>query len=214
MASKCLYLPNYVDLGAFPAPAPGRLRLRYRARKLLFLRRLEPPRGARFFVEVCKLLRDEGLEYTAELCGWGNERQMVESMIKEQRLESHVRLSESRLEDAAAVADTASISVIPSQWSEGTSLSAVESIAQGIPIIASDVGGLPNIVIPGFNGYICPCSTHHFAVHIRRLLHNEDEYLRLAHNCLTLRDAFSFDRWITSLMRHLVDRGIIPNSAG
>ncbi len=210
LASRCLYLPNYVDLTAFPAPTPGRLLQRFRSRKLLFLRRLEAPRGAGFFVEVCKLLRDEGVKYTAELCGWGTELQMTEALIAKHRLESHVRLSDGTLEQAAAVADTATISVVPSQWSEGTSLSAIESIAQGIPVIATDVGGLPNVVISGFNGYICPCNTKEFAIQIRELLDNEDEYLRLAHNCLTLRDAFSFERWATELTKHLIERGIIP----
>lgn len=211
LASKCLYLPNYVDLNAFPAPTPGRLLQRFRCRKLLFLRRLEAPRGARFFVEVCKLLRDEGVEYTAELCGWGSERQMIAALIAGHHLESHVRLSEGTLEGAAAVADAATISVVPSQWSEGTSLSAVESIAQGIPVVATDVGGLPNVVIPGFNGYICPCTTKEFAAQIRDLLDNEDEYVRLAHNCLTLRCVFSLERWARELINHLAQRGIVPS---
>ncbi len=210
LASKCLYLPNYVDLNAFPAPPPGRLLQRFRSRKLLFLRRLEAPRGARFFVEVCKILREDGVKYTAELCGWGSERETIESLIVTYGLESHIRLSEGTLEDVADVADTATISVVPSLWSEGTSLSAIESIAQGIPVVASDVGGLPNAVLSGFNGYICPGIAREFAVRIRELLENEDEYLRLAHNCLMLRDVFSFERWTAELTRHLAERGIIP----
>ena len=150
------------------------------------------------------------MNYTGELSGWGSERETIASLIAAYGLESHIRLSEGTLEDAAAVADTATISVVPSQWSEGTSLSAIESIAQGIPVVATDVGGLPNIVLPGFNGYLCPAITRKFAVRICELLENEDEYLRLAHNCLTLRNVFSFERWTAELTKHLTERGIIP----
>jgi len=135
---------------------------------------------------------------------------MIKSLIARLHLESHVRLSDGALEDAAAVADTATLSVVPSLWSEGTSLSAIESIALGIPVIASDVGGLPNVVISGFNGYICRCDTRAFAVYIRELLENENEYLRLARNCLALRDVLSFERWATELTKHLAALGIIP----
>jgi glycosyltransferase involved in cell wall biosynthesis len=65
-------------------------------------------------------------------------------------------------------------------------------------------------VISGFNGYICPSNTKQFADHIRELLDNENEYLRLAHNCLILRHVLSFERWTTELTRHLAARGIIP----
>src|ERR1035438_7883597 len=212
LAAKCFYLPNYVDLKAFPAPHHGRLLQRFWSRKLLFLRRLEPPRGPRLIVEVCRLLRDNGVAFAAELCGWGSEREATSRLIAEYRLETQVGLSEAALGDAATVADAAAVSVVPSLWSEGTSLSAIESIAQGIPVVASDVGGLANVVIPGFNGYICPSTAPAFAERIRRLLDDEDEYLRLAHNCLALREVFSFERWIRELTDRLAQQGIIPTT--
>lgn len=50
----------------------------------------------------------------------------------------------------------AHISVVPSLWSEGTSLTAIESMAAGCTLVVSNVGGLGNIVFPGVNGLIVP----------------------------------------------------------
>jgi len=44
--------------------------------------------------------------------------------------------------------------VVPTLWSEGTSFAMVESLCAGVPVVATPVGGLANLVIPGFNGQL------------------------------------------------------------
>ena len=48
----------------------------------------------------------------------------------------------------------ADISIIPTLHSEGTSFTCLESMASQLPIIASNVGGLGNLIIDGFNGIL------------------------------------------------------------
>jgi glycosyltransferase involved in cell wall biosynthesis len=45
-------------------------------------------------------------------------------------------------------------SVVPSVWYENNPLSVVEAMALGTPVIASNIGGLPEMVKPNFNGYL------------------------------------------------------------
>jgi O-antigen biosynthesis protein len=45
--------------------------------------------------------------------------------------------------------------VLPSSI-EGRPYIVMESLAMGVPIIASRVGGLPDLIIPEFNGDLCP----------------------------------------------------------
>ena len=46
--------------------------------------------------------------------------------------------------------------VIPSRWYENAPMAALESLACGIPVVGSDLGGLPELIGPGVTGEIAP----------------------------------------------------------
>ena len=50
----------------------------------------------------------------------------------------------------------ARVAVVPSVWEEAFGLAALEPLACGVPVIASDAGGLPEIVEHGRNGLLVP----------------------------------------------------------
>jgi len=194
-AAKCTYQPNYVDLAQFPVPSRARIEERWQSQKLLFLRRFEPPRGALLFIETCRLLRDQGVTFHAEMVGWGSQFAAVATLIRKHGLEDHVKVARLGLDQVACALDSATISVVPSRWSEGTSLAAIESIAMGVPVVATDVGGLPNVVIPHYNGEVVAPRAEALARGVSVLLRDKSLYLDMAANCLAMRPAFSLSRW-------------------
>jgi len=44
--------------------------------------------------------------------------------------------------------------VIPSIWYENNPLSVLEALCMGIPVLGSDIGGIPELIIPDFNGML------------------------------------------------------------
>jgi glycosyltransferase involved in cell wall biosynthesis len=48
----------------------------------------------------------------------------------------------------------ASFVIVPSEWYENNPLTVIESYAYGKPVIASDIGGLPEIVVDNKTGYL------------------------------------------------------------
>lgn len=57
--------------------------------------------------------------------------------------------------DVAALLSQSFVSVLPS-YSEGLSNSLIESMAAGLPLVATNVGGNPELVKPGVNGLLIP----------------------------------------------------------
>lgn len=89
-----------------------------------------------------------------EIAGDGPSRAELEKLIVELKVESHVRLL-GAVDDIPALLARARLFVLPSQ-TEGISLTLLEAMARGLPVIATQVGGNPEVVQPGVTGLLVP----------------------------------------------------------
>ena len=89
----------------------------------------------------------------------------------------------------------ADICVIPTIACEGTSLSCIEALASGCAVIATNVGGLPDIIHDGINGRLVDPTPQAIATAINELIENEEERKRLQQNGVNSSRAFSIERW-------------------
>ena len=48
------------------------------------------------------------------------------------------------------------VSVMPSRWYENQPLAVLESMANGVPVVATDLGGTPELIRPGVDGELVP----------------------------------------------------------
>jgi glycosyltransferase involved in cell wall biosynthesis len=206
---RCVYVPNYADLTMMPTVTDADLRRRFHSKTLLFLRRFEKHRGPDLFVDVCQELRIRGIAFRAKMVGDGSQLEHTRNIIEAYGLSGLVEISRCGFDDAYAIANEASISVVPSVWSEGTSLAAVESIALGVPVVATDVGGLGNLILPEYNGFLTRPNPTDLARYVERLLTDEETYMRMARRCLDMRDALSYERWRAAVVEALEACGLI-----
>ena len=65
--------------------------------------------------------------------------------------------------------------VVPSEWYENFPLSIVESMSLGTPVIASNIGGLPDMINHGINGMLFDAGNHIDLANCIRLLHENSE---------------------------------------
>jgi glycosyltransferase involved in cell wall biosynthesis len=133
---------------ALPAAAPGR-------RRLVVPRRLFPKNGVEYLVRALpEIARDVDVE--ALVIGDGPERPSLERLASELGVAERVMFLGARPNrDMPGLLSSAELAVIPSLM-EATSVAALESMACELPVAASRVGGLPEIVDGDVGGLFEP----------------------------------------------------------
>jgi glycosyltransferase involved in cell wall biosynthesis len=121
---------------------------------LLVMARLEPQKGHVILFQALSLLRAEFPHLRLICLGTGALEDELARTVRELGLEDVVRFVgfRSNVGDWLAAAD---MGVLPSFY-EGLPLTAVETLAAGIPLVATAVDGTPEVVIDGETGYLVP----------------------------------------------------------
>jgi glycosyltransferase involved in cell wall biosynthesis len=88
-------------------------------------------------------------------CGDGEHREEYERLAQQLRIAEHVTWT-GQVEDLAGSGAfrAASVQIQCSQWHEAFCLAVAEGMSAGLPIIASRIGGLPELVEDGVNGFL------------------------------------------------------------
>jgi L-malate glycosyltransferase len=102
------------------------------------------------------------------LVGDGPERPAVEARVRELNLGDKVRFLGLR-KDVARLLAGADVFLLTSV-SEGIPLTVIEAMAAGLPVVATDVGGLREVVADGTSGFLAPAKdAAALAVHVLSL---------------------------------------------
>lgn len=133
------------------------------------------------------------------LIGEGPERARLEQQIRESGLERHFLWLGSR-RDVAELLACCDMFVLPSE-SEGLPNALLEAMAAGLPVIATSVGGVPEVIEDEENGLLIPpCDPKALSVAICRLLQDDELRGRLARSGQkSVIERFSFPRMVEAL---------------
>ena len=104
-------------------------------------------------IEATKLLLDQGYEVELEVLGDGPDRAEYEELTEKLEIKANVRFRGYRL-DKDAFLDRAHIFCYPSVWQEAFGISVIEAMQKGLVCVASAVGGIPEIITDGQDGYL------------------------------------------------------------
>lgn len=95
-------------------------------------------------------------DFRLRIVGDGPERAKLESLIDELGLHPHVELLGERHDVPALLADSGFF--VSSSLSEGISLTLLEAMSVGLPVVATAIGGNPEVVLDGQTGRLAPAS--------------------------------------------------------
>src|SRR6185436_9383587 len=137
--------------------------------RLIVPRRLFPKNGVEFLVRAMPYIVGR-FDAEAVLVGDGPERERLEGLARELGVEERVRfLGRRRNDEMPGILSSGDLAIFPSLM-EATSVAALESMACELPVAASRVGGLPEIVDAEVGGLFEPADPRALADVVVRLL--------------------------------------------
>ncbi|MGE7834908.1 glycosyltransferase family 4 protein [Viridibacillus arvi] len=141
--------------------------------KIVMVSRFEKPKRQDLLIEVLSTMKE--LEWSLELIGDGVELANVKELVKYKGLSHRVRFLGVRNDIETQLQD-ADIFVLLSNF-EGLPLSILEAMRGGLPVIASDIGGVAELVVEGKTGYLVDQNVLNIRKCLVRMI--EDKPLRI-----------------------------------
>jgi glycosyltransferase involved in cell wall biosynthesis len=135
------------------------------------------------------------------IVGDGEERAALEATVREQQIGGVTHFLGTRRDVPRLLA--ASDVCLQSSISEGIPLTLIEAMAARLPVVATDVGGVAEVVVPEFTGLLAPAGDDAtLAQHLVRLAQNRALGPRFGRNgAARAEDLFSFDRMAAGYAR-------------
>lgn len=156
-----LVIPNFVDLSKFQPLADCQNGHTERPWPIIahvsnFRPVKETPNVVRIFAKIRRQIEAE-----LWLIGEGPEMEQVQMMVRQSSFEQDVRYwgLQHNVAQLLAQADL----LLMTSRAESFCLVALEAMACGVPVLATKVGGLPEVVIDGQTGYLFPPGRHKLA---------------------------------------------------
>lgn len=126
------------------------------APRLVSIGRLNEQKGQLLLLEAARILVERGVKFELVLVGSGELREKLQSLIRQYALENHVQMtgaiSSERLREEILRARAV---VLPS-FAEGLPMVIMEAMALRRPVLTTYVAGIPELVLPGENGWLIP----------------------------------------------------------
>ncbi len=196
---KLAVIPNAVNIGDYYRESPRKHT--GKVRRLTYLGRLTREKGLFEAVAAMKIIAaDSNLgEIELVIAGSGPAQATLETQIEEMGLGTRVKLIGPLFgSDKVRFLQQSDVFIFPS-YHEGLPYSILESLAAGTPVIASNVGGIPDAVIHGTHGLlIAPRDPVQIADAIRKLASNGDLVQIMSKNCLSWsQERFGLERLAT-----------------
>jgi len=211
---KITVIKNGIDLSRYEAISAGSIRtdwgIQDDAPLVVMLARLNPQKGVDDFIRAAALVKREHPEARflmigkPSLASMSAQKGSISDYQQWLDLRAQLQLEDCLFfcgyrNDVPQILSQTAVSVLPSH-SEGLSNTLLESMAAGAPIVATNVGGTPELIEHGVNGLlVLPHSPEQLAEAISRILSNKALALQLSqHARRKVRENFSLDAMVRS----------------
>jgi colanic acid/amylovoran biosynthesis glycosyltransferase len=176
-------------------------------KRLFSAARLSPEKGLTFAIEALKLLLDKGYDLELRLAGGGPSKAQLQALTSQLGVADRVHFLGFLTEDEViSELQTSDLFILPS-FVEGVPVSAMEAMAIGVPVIATNIAGTSELIEDGKTGILIrPSDSQALAAAVIRMI--EDFEFRLRATVLARQkviDEFDIDKETAKLNQHLIE---------
>lgn len=176
---------NFVDTDIFNPKNSGKeLREKFGDDKTLILypRNFGYGRGGLMMIDAIEKIVKKYPDVVLLMTGDGPEKPLAEKKVKSHKLDNNVKFigHMNHFKDMPNLYSAVDIVTIPTTSVEGTSLSCLEAMATGKPVVVTNVGGLPDIVRDDFNGLVAKPNAVSLAEKLEIMLEDKSRREELA----------------------------------
>jgi glycosyltransferase involved in cell wall biosynthesis len=124
--------------------------------RVVTVARLNPAKGYQHALPAMAMLRDRGVDFRYSIVGSGPYESEIRSLVERHALVDRVSVLGSRSsEEVADILRDSDVFVLPTAGlGEGTPAAVCEAMSAGLPIVATEVGGLADMVEEGVSGFL------------------------------------------------------------
>jgi len=197
-SNKIRVIYSGVDISSFHPPSSENLValpvVREEKRLVGYIGRFHSEKGVRYLIEAIYLLSQRTNNFKVVLVGDGDQAAFLKRLVQERSLQNLVCFLEPQL-NVAEILRRLDILVLPST-EEGLPMIIMEAFASGVPVVATAVGGTPEINQHGETGFlVSPKNPSQLAQSILTLLEDEPLRRRFSRNARRLvEEQFSGER--------------------
>ena len=128
--------------------------------RLLFLGRIGQRKGVYDLVDVFERNKDKYLGKVKLFLGGDGEIELLQNLIKQKGLGDLIEyVGWVTAEKKADLLSSSDVYILPS-YNEGLPISILEAMSFGLPVIATNIGGIPEVVKDGYNGFVIEPGDH------------------------------------------------------
>ncbi|MHA1629823.1 MAG: glycosyltransferase [Candidatus Heimdallarchaeota archaeon] len=174
-----------------------------------YVGRLSEEKGVQYLIDAGRILIETGEVFKILIIGDGPQREELEGIVKQKGLKRAIIFTGFQT-DVEKWMPCLDIFVL-SSLTEGTPMALLEAMSFGIPVVASDVGGIPNVIKNGENGILVdPADSKAIAENLKILFHNPSLRKSMAKEAVgVIEKKHNIDDWcreIESQYNHLVHK--------
>jgi glycosyltransferase involved in cell wall biosynthesis len=162
-------------------------------KNILFVGRLSKGKNIQMLIQSFKEVLNRGYDLKLHIVGSGEEEENIISLINKNDLQDRVKLYGGLpWRDVSRIYSDFDLFVLPSR-EEAFGLVLLEAMASGLPIIASDIPGLRNVVKNNKTGILVKPSIENFTIAIEKMVNERDLREKLAKNGLKESEKYDWN---------------------